>query len=168
MSGSRLVFAALIALFFVPAIDCEAQKLKLPNLLPFKKQRTEEVKPFQLTDQSAGQFRLLPQKPLFDFRKQGQQTQAKAGPLADFNNRSKAFFSKAGKGITQFAEDTKQALVDGWNPPKAHTAWWNEGPKLLPNQPMFTWPGREASPPESPLMPRMTEEYRNNQPRHRF
>ena len=153
-----LCLMTLAALMVMPATTCQAQKLKIPNLLPFKKQ-TKDVTPYQLSDGRSGSmgqsnrspFGRIPtpqldQKspsfaekfklPKFDlFKKQekqaptfGQSGSQTPNAMDNFNSKSKQFFGKIDRGFKKFGEDTKRAFSDGWNPPQSKQAWWNQAP----------------------------------------
>jgi len=169
---SRLFLLTIIALFTLPLANCEAQKLKLPNLMPFKK-KTNEVKPFELTDRSgkanARQGRLL------DFLKPQERSRKSKNQMA---GQTKSFFDKAGQdmgsGLDRFTQGTKKFFSDAWNPPKAHKAWWNQGPsnngqaQAKADTP-FVWPGSRSARTQPPMQaPRTANQYKYGQPKHRF
>lgn len=166
----RILMFIIVVVFAFPAANCEAQKLKLPNLLPFKK-KSSEVKPFELTDRSSGSRSRADKKQLFDFLKNNNRPPTKAGPLEDFNRRSKAFFERTGQEIGKFSENTKKFFSDAWNPPKARTAWWNQGPKKPGSgEPLIAWPGSSGQSSQQPAMPtpRSAHQYQYGQPKHKF
>ncbi|MGI9517677.1 MAG: hypothetical protein ACR2NP_11565 [Pirellulaceae bacterium] len=161
-TGIMLIVASAVLL---PAGTLSAQQFKLPNLLPFRKS-TNEVQPFKLTDQSRGQSRVGPQRPLFGLM-QPRQNKNNSGqpqnPLAGLNQRSKQFFAKAGENFSQFASDLREHESPGWGATKIKP-WWSHYDDSLPR---LTWPQRPQANP--PLMPRArSAQGYGTQPRHRF
>lgn len=176
LAAHLLTIALPLLLVTLCAGPVEAQKLKLPNFLPFKKQNAE-VPPVQMSDR--GQTNQ--NRSLMDLlnRKNRQPKQAPAldwsapenpetkGPLAEFNVRSKEFFSKAGEGFSRFAGNTRTALDDLLNPPKTKQAWWNQDPQTDIPLPKFDW-SKVRHPEVQPIAPRTANQYQTGQPRHRF
>ena len=169
------ILIIIVALFAIPSIECQAQKLKFPNFAPFKK-KSKEVKPFELTDR--GQAANKKKNQLFDFLKPRNKNK-NSNAMDDFNTRSKNFLDKTGSGFEKFSSNTRKFFDDAWNPPKAHKAWWNQGPKEFQSGPQtpsaaggYSWPGaRQAQQGiQPPPMPgtRSARHYQNGQPRHRF
>ena len=167
MNIQRVFFALLVTGLALPAAHCEAQKLKLPNFLPFKK-KSQEIKPIPLTDRSGQSVpgQASKDKGLFDFMK----PQTRKGQ-SGFGEKSRSFFAKTGDEIDKFADGTRKFWHDAWNPPKAKKAWWNQSSEsnTTNKQPMFSWPGNQKSAQtQPPPMPRTARQYQPGQPRHRF
>ena len=169
----RMAFCFVVLALLVPTADCAAQKLKLPNLLPFRKKATQEVKPIKLSDGAAPRIQNSPGKErgVFDFLKPKSRNAQNA--MANEVSKTKSFFQKTGDEIGQFADETKQFFEDAWNPPRAKKAWWNQGTRdfaAQPKKPFFKWPTPKANqvqlPP--PPMPRTARQYQNGEPRYRF
>ncbi len=146
-----------------------AQKLKLPSLLPFKKQK-REVQPVQLSDQAKHQFRMFPEKPLFNLFSVPRGSKSL---LDDLNDRSKQFWSSAGQNFSSFAQDTRQVLESSrrkfeaqpWVP---FTPSWTE--RLSNFENTFPW---SAWSKQEPALPPLRPKYRMShgpatRPRHRF
>ena len=182
MNIKRIVLLMVVSCLVLPSMQCQAQKLKLPGFLPFKK-KSKEIKPFELSDRSrnsAGQrtssgglANSKASRGVFDFLKPKTKVEQKPGAMAEFNNRSKAFFSKTGEEIGEFAHETREFLIDSWNPPKARTAWWNKNSSEFATrkQPFFQWPGSNKAPQLQPPpmpQPRTARRYQDGQPKHRF
>ena len=176
MKRSFIVFVVVIGFATLVPGQCDAQKLKLPNFLPFKK-KTKEVQPFQLSDQAADpgttqRIEGMAQQNhgVFDFLKPRNEPSGKPNALSGFNDRSKAFFDKTGQDIGKFTEGTRQFFSEAWNPPKAKTAWWNrESGDSLAKKPLFPWQ-KSAQPNavQPPPQPRTARQYQNGKPRFRF
>ncbi len=165
----RLFVLAIVALFAVPVLECEAQKLKLPKFLPFKKQ-SKEVEPFKLSDNSKSHAGNKQKNKLFDFLQPRAKDNKNTNP---FNTKSKEFFSKTNEGLDKFSAKTKKFFGDAWNPPKAHTAWWNQAPDKLDNSDLKElWQkaqrGQGSTQPPTVPAPRSAQHYQYGQPKHRF
>ncbi len=170
MKLPNYVVSMIVVGCLLPVANCQGQKLKLPNFLPFKK-KSEEVRPIQLSDQGnqRSQSQANKDKSVFDFLNAKTSSQSRTG--ADFSQKPKSFFAKTGDEIEGFAAGTKKFFSDAWNPPKAKKAWWNEEPASNPakKQAFFHWPGSKSSDAvQPPPMPRTAQQYHPGQPRHRF
>ena len=168
----RLIFPGILmvvtALAATPAM---AQNFKLPSLIPFRKQSTE-IKPFHLTDQAKGKPGSMSGASFRNLLNPGKGS----NPLADFNQKSRAFFSKTGESISRFAEDTRDTLKNiespGWNFHDSRP-WWSQkkttDPEMLRREigqiPRLFQP-RHPQAPTPP--PRTAQDLDNGQPRHRF
>ncbi len=165
----RVIFVALLGCLVLPSLSLEAQRLKLPNFLPFKK-KTQEIKPIRLSDKAAPRIQNKPhlEKGVFDFLKPD--TRPRAKTPESYNQKTKSFFTKTGDGIGKFASGTKSLLSDAWHPPKTKKAWWNQGPPVDGDlkQSLLAWPGRQKKTTAPPPVPRTAQHYKEGEPRYRF
>ena len=116
------ILALLAAMAMAPLQAAEAQKIKFPSLIPFKKSQ-QQVEPIPLTDQAKPKgFLNLP--PLPNWRigpPQSMQGQPGQGPtlLERVQNNSQQFFRNTGDSISQFATQTNQSIK------RSTTQTWN-------------------------------------------
>ena len=165
----HVIFLTLLGCLLIPSPSAEAQRLKLPNFLPFKK-KTQEIKPIRLSDKAAPRIQNKPhlKRGVFDFLKPDARLQPKS-PEA-FSQKSKSFLSKTGDGIGKFASGTKTLLSEAWHPPKAKKAWWNQGSDSAGDlkQSLLAWPGQQHKTIAPPPVPRTAQHYKDGEPRYRF
>lgn len=170
-----LILAATVVLLLLPATPVSAQKLKLPSLLPFKKQTTE-VKPFRLTDQAKGPPGTAGGGPIMKFLTPAAPGQRNSR-LTQLNQQTRDFLTRTGESITRLAADTRDQLQE-WESPgwdfRNHKNWWEEPAPAPDTQQLFRDfsllkklnSEAEGTPPRPP--PRTARDFQNNPPRHRF
>ena len=171
----RLLLVVVVFASIVPAGPLMAQKLKIPSLLPFKKQ-TQEVKPFQLTDQSKGKPGVFPNGPIMKFLHPSD-SPGSGHSLAEFNERSKGFFAKTGESISKFATDTRIKLKGhespGWDY-REQKHWWNQAGHEPDRQALLDDYNQILQMQAHPLTPaplpppRTARDFQNDSPLHRF
>ncbi len=165
----NVVIAVLFCASFCPTETLQAQRLKLPNFLPFKK-KTQEIKPIRLSDQAAPRIQNKPhsEKGVFDFLKPAARTPV-TNP-ASLNDQPKSFLQKTSDEFGRFTSETKNFLHDAWHPPSAKKAWWNQGPKLDEEsiESLLAWPGQHPKIATPPKVPHTARHYQSGEAVRRF